>query len=574
MRLVIREYLGMLKESGEFDALLPDLLLAMDLVPLSKAQIGVRQAGVDIAAVGNDEEGQKTLWLFVVKCGDLGRRDWDSQQQSVRQSLDEIRDIYLRSHVAPEHTGLLVKIIVATTGGFKQDFEQNRVGYAATNETAGRTYEFWNGDRFAALIEQHLLSEYVLPDSARSQLRRTLALIGDPDYDLEHFYSLLKTILAFDAGKSATKAKKEQIFLRAIVTTSLALGIVCRWSAQEGNLRCAVIACERTLLWTWDVIRGSNLAKNKKISHGYIRLIDLYLRTSAEYFHKVQVHLHTRDALAQYHRESALLTERVFEEIGFVATIGLCHLLWGVATKDENRIEGAGIVAEALQALLKTHRCSGSPCYDRHSIDISLGLMLLVFCNRGEHAKNWLKELTGRLTFGFVNGRWFPISTDSFDDLVAFEIDRDDADIAKLKETSWMVPTVAQWAVALGEDQAYVHLVGLQTEVLKDTCFQIWYPDTKTDEFMYRGAAHFESGITEAPIVLPQLADEMRINMMKTRTESPVKEPVESSARRAGLPWLDLIASRHFKTPLDPAFWQQIDMDQTQPSLAEPRKPE
>ncbi len=65
MRLVIREYLGMLRESGEFDALLPDLLLAMNVVPLSKAQIGVRQAGVDIASVGNDEAGQRTLWLFV-----------------------------------------------------------------------------------------------------------------------------------------------------------------------------------------------------------------------------------------------------------------------------------------------------------------------------------------------------------------------------------------------------------------------------------------------------------------------------------------------------------------------------
>ncbi|MDD2336133.1 MAG: hypothetical protein PHD01_06120 [Geobacteraceae bacterium] len=574
MRLVIREYLGMLKESEEFDALLPDLLLAMNLIPLSKAQIGVRQAGVDIAAVGNDEAGQITLWLFVVKCGDLGRRDWDSQQQSVRQSLDEVRDIYLRNNVAPEHAGLPVKIIVATTGGFKQDFEQNRAGYAATNESVGRTYEFWNGDRIAALIEEHLLNEYLLPDSARSQLRRTLALIGDPDYDLEHFYSLLKTILIFDAGKSTSKAKKVQEFLRALVTTSLALGIVCRWSAQEDNLRSAVIACERTLLWTWDTIRSLNLTKNKKISHGYVRLIDLYLRTSAEYFHKVQVHLHTRDALARYHRESALLTERVFEEIGFIATIGLCHLLWGVATKDKIRIEGAGIVAEALQAFLKTHRCSGSPCYDRHSIEISLGLLLLVFCNRGEHAKSWLKELTGRLMFAFVNGHWFPISTDSFDDLVAFEIDRNDVDMAKLKETSWMLPTVAQWAAALSEDQTYAHLVGLQLEVLKDTCFQIWYPDSTTDEFLYRGAAHFESGISEAPVKFPPTADEMRSNMKKLRTESPVKEPVESSARKAGLPWLDLIASRHFKTPLDPAFWQQLNMGQTQTTLTESRKPE
>src|SRR5690606_27410478 len=123
MRLVLREYLTMLKESGEFDALFPDLLLAMNIVPLSKAQVGVRQAGVDIAAVGNDEAGTRTLWLFVLKRGDVGRRDWDSRPQSVRQSLDEIKDVYLRNHVAPEHADLPVKVVVATTGEFKQEIE-------------------------------------------------------------------------------------------------------------------------------------------------------------------------------------------------------------------------------------------------------------------------------------------------------------------------------------------------------------------------------------------------------------------------------------------------------------------
>ena len=61
MRLVLLEHLRMLRESGEFDALFPDLLLAMKIVPISKPQIGVRQAGVDIAAVGKDDSGAKDI---------------------------------------------------------------------------------------------------------------------------------------------------------------------------------------------------------------------------------------------------------------------------------------------------------------------------------------------------------------------------------------------------------------------------------------------------------------------------------------------------------------------------------
>jgi hypothetical protein len=571
MRLIIREYLGMLRESGEFDALLPDLLLAMNIVPLSKAQTGVRQAGVDIAAVGDDAAGTRTLWLFLLKRGDVGRREWDSQPQSVRQSLDEIKDVYLRNHVAPEHASLPVKIVIATTGDFKQEIEQNRVGYADTNKLPTRAYEFWNGDHVAALLEERLLNEYALPSEARSQLRRALALSGEPDYELEHFYALLKTLLAWNANDAAgVPARTEKECIRSLATTALALGILVRWSAQEQNLRNALLACERTLLWTWDAIRSRGFAQNRTTLQAYSRLVHIYLNISAEYFNKVQPHLHTENALARYHRESALLTERVFEEIGTISTIGLSHLLWAVATRDEERMKGAAAIAKSLKAFLATHPCSGSPCYDGHAIDVSLALLLFCFASRTDDAKAWIRELVPRLTFGFRSEKWFPISTDSFDDLVAFEIDRRDVDLRKLRETSWMIPTVAQWAAALHEDQPYAHLVGLHEDICKDTCSQLWYPDEKTDEFRFRGPAHFESGVAEAPVELPAAAEEMRALMKRARDESPVKERIQSSAMTAGLPWLDFIACRHFRTPVDPYFWQTLGTAAEIPQPAQP----
>ncbi len=43
MRLLLREYVSMLKESGELDALMPELLSSMALQPLSKPQQGGRR---------------------------------------------------------------------------------------------------------------------------------------------------------------------------------------------------------------------------------------------------------------------------------------------------------------------------------------------------------------------------------------------------------------------------------------------------------------------------------------------------------------------------------------------------
>jgi hypothetical protein len=54
MRLVLREYLSMLRESGELDVLLPDLLIAMKIDPLTRPGKGMRQYGVDVPAVGPD----------------------------------------------------------------------------------------------------------------------------------------------------------------------------------------------------------------------------------------------------------------------------------------------------------------------------------------------------------------------------------------------------------------------------------------------------------------------------------------------------------------------------------------
>ena len=42
-----------------------------------------------------DEDGKKKLFLWLVKWGDIGRRDWDSGEQSIRQSMNDVSDTYL-----------------------------------------------------------------------------------------------------------------------------------------------------------------------------------------------------------------------------------------------------------------------------------------------------------------------------------------------------------------------------------------------------------------------------------------------------------------------------------------------
>lgn len=104
MKVLILQYIKTLKERNELDRLLPNLLLSMNIVPLFTTQTGTRQYGVDIAAIGKDpEDGRKKVFLFVIKQKDLGRVEWDTGINSIRPSLNEIFDVYIRNHLLPEH---------------------------------------------------------------------------------------------------------------------------------------------------------------------------------------------------------------------------------------------------------------------------------------------------------------------------------------------------------------------------------------------------------------------------------------------------------------------------------------
>ena len=249
MRLVLREYLSMLKEAGELDDLLPDLLVAMGLDPLSRPIRGIRQFGVDVSAVGADpEDGRRKLFLFVVKQGDITRSNWDTGEQSVRPSLNEIFDTYLHTQVRPEHKDLPKKIILTTNGELRQNVEPNWAGYARKHASDHSAYgelqlEFWGADHLAILLEQYLLDEYLFPESAQKQIRKTIALADQNEEEPRFFYSLVEETL-FQRGlpvdQTPSAQRKRQHALRLI---NLSLNIVFHWCRESGNFPSCSSVC-------------------------------------------------------------------------------------------------------------------------------------------------------------------------------------------------------------------------------------------------------------------------------------------------------------------------------------------
>jgi hypothetical protein len=131
MKSILRDYLLSLREDGELDAFVVRLIRELDLIPFSTPQRG-RQHGVDVAAAGPDFENpskQLTVFLFVIKQGNITRTNWDAAETGVRSTLNEILDIYLVTLIPDEYKHLPVKIILITNGEIKQTAWINWVNY-------------------------------------------------------------------------------------------------------------------------------------------------------------------------------------------------------------------------------------------------------------------------------------------------------------------------------------------------------------------------------------------------------------------------------------------------------------
>lgn len=111
MRLITKDYLLRLKEKDELDLLLIDLFTEEGYTSNTIPKTGSRQYGID-AKLYNESK----IKLLIIKQGNITRKVWDADPNSVRESLNEIQDIFFSSLLTKEDQEKEIEIIVATNG--------------------------------------------------------------------------------------------------------------------------------------------------------------------------------------------------------------------------------------------------------------------------------------------------------------------------------------------------------------------------------------------------------------------------------------------------------------------------
>lgn len=576
MKLIIREYLGSLRERSELDAILPDLLSQLGLNVYSRPGRGTRQDGVDVGAVGSLNGGPEKVYLFSIKAGDLTRKEWDGDAvQSLRPSLNEILDAYIPNRIPVEHRGKEIVICITIGGDVQEQVRPQLTGFISQNTSPNISFEEWNGDRLASLIQSSFLREDLLPAGARSQLRKALALLDEPDAAYRHFDALITLLSKSAMSKSADR-------VRAIRQISICLWMLFAWARESANMEAAYRSGELTLLHAWNILRefaGTDTKATDASLTAFSSVFQAYQQICTEFLSKVLPHVNKLHGLSSAVRSSCGLDVnlKMFDLLGRVAMAGLWSY-WGASlcTQEQQKEKEAAFAdaaahASSIKALISNNPVLCMPVKDSQSTDISVALLLLAL-NKDDHEsiRNWVGEMIDRVTFALtVNGQ-YPCILESYSDLLVHPKIGDLEYRKSVTSASVLYPVIAMFAGFISDADTYDKVANLKKEQLQHCNFQLWYPDDQSEDRLYTNSDSHGATLSDVRVDLPK---EGFLKQVFTECEhSP--HLMQLSAFRLGYWPLIIVACRHYGLPLPVHFLKGLEeRDVTDTKVTQPEVP-
>lgn len=553
MKLLIRDYIGSLKERQELDAILPDLLSELGFNVYSRPGRGTAQRGVDVAAVGRDDDGERKVFLFSVKQGDLTRQDWNGTPQSLRPSLDEILDDYIPNRIPARYKNLKIVVCLCFGGDVQEAVRPLVTGYTRKNTKRKISFDEWNGDRIADLLLQGILREELLPKPLRSSFQKAVAMVDQPEIAFDHFARLVSAL------RAGIKTEKDTV--RVARQMYICLWVLFVWARDIDNIDAPYRASELVLLNLWHMVRpfiGRKTASARAVVAVVQHAINLHMVIAAQLMEgKILPYVNRRNALsvAVVTRNALDVNLKLFDMLGRLAMTG--HWMIWLASV------GNGAIGPAIQAALDRLVKAGMqlinnnpalflPIQDEQAIEIAL---FLVFAgrtgafNRDIHA--WLAEMGQRLDISVrLHGR-YPCRFSDYQDLIEHPKEASDEYRKDATSGSILIPLLAAWLAAFKDQKVVDKLVALKVGALQHCTLQLWLPEKASEDHIYLNDDMHGAALAD----LPLSGD--GTDLLKTIAEAcESSEGLTSLSAYSSNYWpVILTACRHYRLPIPPQFW-------------------
>jgi hypothetical protein len=558
MKLLFRNYLASLREREELDAILPDLLSELGYTVYSRPQRGTAQAGVDIAALGKDDDGERKLFLFSVKQGDLTRQSWnDGTPQGLRPSLDEILDNYIPHRIPKRYQALKIVICLVFGGDMQEQVRSTVNGYIKKYSNEKISFDEWNGDKLAGLLMQGILREEIMPKEIRSHFQKAVALVDEPDIAYQHFARFVHELCK---GVGDGKAR-----VRTLRQLYIALWVLFVWARDVQNVEAPYRASELLLLNGWNLLRPhlgkKPSAARKAIAAVLHYVIHLHITIASELLErKIFPHVGKRDGIstAVRARSSVDVNLKLFDILGRIALTGL-WVHW-VMARDPGA-NGKGVADQIARLatmgyqLINNNRALFLPLQDQQAIEIALFLVLVrVVGGSRNDARAWLHEMIERLAFTVQTHGRYPCVFTEYRDLVAHPREQTDEYRQDATAGSILIPLLTAFLSALNSHGALEQLVALKAKELAHCTLQLWIPDKSSEDGIYIGT--HDHGLALCDLPLSATGNELLKAVRDACNESKDFEGL--SAIAAGYWPMILTACRHYRYPIPPQFWIKL----------------
>ena len=556
MKLLLSDYVGSLKERGELDAILPDLLSALGFNVISRPAIGVVQNGVDVAAVGADDDGIRKLFLFSVKAGDLTRSDWDTGVQALRPSLTEILDIYIPNRIPPQYRALKVVVCVVVGGSVQQAAQPALNAYFKKYGNRKVSFQEWNGDRIAELLLLGLLQEKFLPRPLQSSFQKAVAMVDQPDVSYEHFARLLSALQA-----RAIKDKDRVLVARQI---NICLWVLFVWARDIDNLDAPYRASELALLHVWELLKpflGKRGAQAKAMSGAVQQVVRLHVTVAGLFLErKILPYVGRQHALsfAVNSAEPADVNLKMFEVLGRLALTG--HwMLWlgryGGQELNAEQIDGLRKHVAHGFSLIENNPSLFLPLVDEQAIELALFLTLAGQVGHADAGiRRWLGEMVRRLKMTVIGHGRYPAALTDYSDILAHPRERTEEYQREVTSGSVLIPMLLAFVAGFGDERSVETIEGLIAGPLAHCTLQLWTPDEKSEKHLYLNDDSHGAELTD----LPTTRSGMDLIKVLAEVDLHSRGFGDLSAVQFGYFPLVLTACRHYRLPIPPQFWTPL----------------
>lgn len=528
MKLILRDYIATLKEEIELENVLQNILFLDNYKDITTPQKGIRQHGVDIScSKGN------TSYLFVLKQGDIDRKIWNTEINSVRQSLDEIKDAYLRFNsdvLKPK-----IKIILCTNGTILQEVKNDWDGYITRNKVKNIEYEFWGLDTLVNYTFDLFPNEYIFDQNKMSYLRKTLYFSNECDNDLRYLSYLLDSIL----NDLSNLNRNTRHYRKNLCMYSLITKMCCEYCIDNDNNRVAIRIVEKAMIKFWNYLLQKNLFEKTNEISVLLDITKEYEKVNRMYICNIEKVCTISPSFPIYNSLEYRL--QVYEAIGFIS-VYTNYLLYYYGENQE--------VRDNIQILilLLNNNIGGwrYPVYDLNSIEIN-SLLLLLYKVDKDSCKNVLIAIKDGMITKMKLSKYHPIEIKSYDKAVLLEFNDNIGDF----ESTNLIYSLFEWLFILGMTDEFEEFRTYLEKKFPKLSYNPWTIKL-SDEELYFNGTNYRTGtyISNYGKIDVKSLKKLIKKIIKISDYKKFK-----TIKYSGEPYF-LIAAKVNEMPIPPFLWQ------------------